>query len=70
MKENQKFIKISDEENRIGKAIVNCAYKLHRDLGPGLLEKVYEICMAYLLEKEGFSVKRQCIVPIKYEGLT
>jgi len=37
------FEKISEEEERIGKAIVNSAYLIHKELGPGLLEKVYEV---------------------------
>ncbi len=42
---------ISAEEERIGKIIVNAAYNVHKTLGPGLLEKVYEACFAMSLEK-------------------
>ncbi len=38
-----KFVPLSDEEERIGKSIINCAFKVHKELGHGLLEKVYEI---------------------------
>ncbi len=61
---------ISEEEDRIGRAIVDSAYKVHKELGPGLLERVYEVCFCYVLEKKGFSVKRQLDVPIVFEGLS
>ncbi len=66
----KKFNPLSEEEERIGKAIVNSAFKVHKTLGPGLLEKVYEITLAYELEKAGFKVERQRSVPIVYDGLT
>ncbi len=60
---------ISAEEELIGKAIVNAAYKVHKELGPGLLEKVYETCMTHVLKQAGFIVRRQVDVPITFEGL-
>lgn len=48
--------------------IVDCAYRLHRDLGPGLLESVYEIVLSNLLEGRGLAVKRQQPVSISYAG--
>ena len=63
------FEKISEEEDRIGKAIVNAAYEVHKELGPGLLEKVYEVCFCHLLRKAGFDVQRQLMVPIVFDGL-
>ena len=63
------YAPISDEEEIIGKAVVNAAYKVHKELGSGLLEKVYEVCMAHVLTKAGFDVKRQVEVPITFEGL-
>ncbi|MBN1543551.1 GxxExxY protein [candidate division KSB1 bacterium] len=56
-------------ENEIGTAIVDCAINLHRDLGPGLLESVYEVTLAHKLEARGFSVQRQVAVAIAYDGL-
>ena len=55
-------------ENEIGTAIVDCAVHLHQDLGPGLLETVYEVTLARKLEKRGFSVQRQVAIAIEYEG--
>lgn len=66
----RKYDPLTEEEERIGKAIVNAAFKVHKTLGPGLLEKVYEITLAYELEKAGFKVERQKSVPIVYDGLT
>jgi len=56
-------------EEEIGKAIVNAAFEVHRDLGPGLLEKVYEVCVAHNLRKAGYEVKRQIDIPICYDGI-
>jgi GxxExxY protein len=49
--------------------IVGCAINVHKSLGPGLLESVYQKCLNHELIKAGFGVKRQIIVPINYDGL-
>jgi iron complex transport system substrate-binding protein len=46
-------------ENAIVTNIVDCAVELHRDLGPGLLETVYEVTLARALERRGLSIRRQ-----------
>jgi GxxExxY protein len=56
------------EEEKIAKIIVNSAYKVHKELGPGLLEKVYEACLAYEISKAYLDVKRQIEIPIFYDG--
>ena len=56
-------------ENQIATKIVDAAFKVHTTLGPGLLESVYEVALAYELEKKGLSIKRQVPVPIKYDDL-
>jgi len=63
------MIPLSENEERIGKIIVNAAFKVHKELGPGLLEKVYEIAMAHELKKAGLKVKRQLEIPIVYDGI-
>lgn len=63
------YKKLSDKEEEIGRAIVNSAYKVHKELGPGLLEKIYEVCMAYELRKAGYEVKRQIDIPIVYDNM-
>lgn len=49
--------------------VVDAAIKVHRALGPGLLESAYEACLQYELVKRGFSVARQVEMPIQYEGI-
>lgn len=57
-------------ENEIGSIIVDSALDLHRNLGPGLLETVYEVTLARALERRGLAVQRQVAVPIEYQGET
>jgi GxxExxY protein len=55
-------------ENEIGTIIIDTAFYLHKNLGPGLLESVYETVLARLLTKKGLSVQRQVSIPIEFEG--
>ncbi len=55
-------------ENEIGKIVVDTAVKIHKALGPGLLESVYELVLAKQLEKRGLSVQRQKPVAIVFDG--
>jgi GxxExxY protein len=64
------FSKLSEHEEEIGRAVVNAAFNVHRELGPGLLEKVYEVCLSHELRKVGFIVDRQVEIPIHYDGIT
>ena len=57
-------------ENELGKIIVDAAVEVHRKLGPGLLESVYEVILAYELGQRALSVKRQVPIPIRYKQLT
>lgn len=56
--------------NADAKVIVNAAFKVHSALGPGLLEKVYEACLAHEIRKAGLEVQRQVNVPIIYDDLS
>lgn len=56
-------------ENEVATIIVNKAYNIHVQLGPGLLESVYEEIMFYELEKEGLYVERQKSLPVFWEGI-
>ena len=56
-------------ENEIGKIVVDSAIALHRALGPGLLESVYEVVLAHELSKRGLKVERQVPVSIEYDGV-
>lgn len=53
----------------IASVIVDSALKVHRQLGPGLLESAYEACLAHELSKRGHSVERQREQPVRYDGI-
>jgi GxxExxY protein len=55
-------------ENQIGKIVVDAAIAIHRDLGPGLLETVYEIVLLHELRKRGLRADRQVPIAIEYQG--
>lgn len=57
-------------EDEIAKIIVNLAYKIHTQVGPGLLESAYESILVYELQKSGLKVEKQVPIPIKYEEIT
>jgi GxxExxY protein len=58
---------LSEREEYLGKEIVDAAYKVHKELGPGLLEKVYETCFCYELDLKGIPFRRQTDLPINYK---
>jgi len=60
---------IPAEVDAIAHKIVGAALEVHRALGPGLLESVYEECLAHEIRKHGLSVGRQLQVPIVYDGI-
>jgi GxxExxY protein len=57
-------------ENDIGRIVVDAAVAVHRELGPGLLESVYEVILAFELGQRGLSVKRQVPISIHYKQIT
>jgi len=56
-------------EKELTGQILDAAIEVHRELGPGLLESVYEICLAHLLLERGMDVQRQVAVPVHFRGL-
>jgi len=56
-------------ENEIGKAVVDAALVVHRELGPGLLETVYEAILAQELRQRGFQVERQVPISLEFRGI-
>ena len=56
-------------ENEISKVVFDCALKVHKSLGPGLLESAYEECLFYELKKSGLNVEKQKPLPLLYEGV-
>ena len=63
------FDRSIEERNKISEKIIGCAIKVHRALGPGLLESAYEACLAHELTKAGLHIRRQVPVPIVYDGI-
>ena len=56
-------------ENKISGIVLDCAFKVHRRLGPGLLESAYEECLFYELEKTGLRIQKQKSLPLIYENV-
>ena len=55
--------------NDISGQIVDAAVKVHSVLGPGLLERAYQVCLAHELRKRGLAVRREVLVPVQYDGV-
>ncbi|MDX8340185.1 GxxExxY protein [Draconibacterium sp. IB214405] len=56
-------------ENQITEQIIGCAIKVHRNLGPGLLESAYQECLFYELKKAGLKVQKEKPLPLVYEDV-
>jgi GxxExxY protein len=56
-------------ENELASVVVDCCIKIHKILGPGLFESVYEEVLSYELEKKGLKIVRQKIMPVHYEDI-
>lgn len=56
------------EYNKLTEIVIRSAIEVHKELGPGLMESVYEVCLIRLLKDAGLSVKRQVIVPVHFKG--
>ena len=65
---NTPSIPNDDQLNKITGKVIECALKVHSNLGPGLMESVYEECLLYEIEKIGMLVKTQTILPIRYDN--
>lgn len=63
------FELLSEREEEIATQIVDAAFVVHKNLGPGLLEKIYEVCFCHELDKRGLHYQRQLDVPISYDGI-
>ncbi len=55
--------------NKISYSIIGRAFKVHRELGPGLLESTYETCLQFELKKSGICVERQIELPLTYQNI-
>ena len=63
----KEFKPLDQETERIAKEIVDAAFKVHKELGPGLLESVYEACLTHELRKRGLQVETQLQLPVRYD---
>ncbi len=63
------FAPISPQVERVGKAVLDAAFKVHTALGPGLLESVYETCTAYELTQSALRAPTQVALPVTYQGI-
>ena len=67
---NKEFEPIDHSTEQIAKKVIDAAFTVHTKLGPGLLEKVYEICFCHELQKRGLNYLRQVDIPIVYDEIT
>jgi GxxExxY protein len=65
----ENFLAVPAETERIAREVVDSAFKVHTTLGPGLLESVYELCLAHELGKRGLKFQTQVPFPIVYDGM-
>jgi len=63
------FQPIAPDVEKVGKAILDAAFKVHTALGPGLLESVYETCTAFEIRESGSVVATQVALPVAYRGI-
>ena len=62
------YPKLPQRSEELGKMIVEAAYQVHKNIGPGLLESIYEKCLIYELKKMGLTVESQVEIPFSYNG--
>lgn len=58
------------DEETVSRHVLDSAMKVHTALGCGLLENIYETCLAYELTKRGLDVRKQVVMPVRYEDAT
>ncbi len=62
------MIYTEDDYNQLSSRIISCCIEVHKELGPGLMESVYEVCATHLMRKNGLNVERQVILPVTFQG--
>jgi GxxExxY protein len=67
--EKKEYVPIPAETEKVAHEVIQGAFRVHRELGPGLLESVYESCLCHELSKSRLEFKRQLALPIVYDGL-
>jgi len=64
-----KYEPLPEKTNEVAKRTINAAYAVHTNLGPGLLESVYETCLIHELRNRGLIVESQVALPVNYQGI-
>jgi GxxExxY protein len=62
------MLQTKEQYDELTGRIIGCAIEVHKELGPGLIESVYEVCFAEELIKDGLQIKRQVSLPVFYKG--
>jgi GxxExxY protein len=62
-------MKTWEELDELSRQLVDCCVKVHRALGPGLLESTYQLCLAHELRSRGFEVRTEVVLPVRYGGI-
>jgi GxxExxY protein len=70
MKVSHEGTKVRRDKEELSRIVVDCAYRMHVEIGPGLLESVYEAVLDKLLQEKGLKVRRQQTIPIEVMGLS
>ncbi len=63
------MLDLGDDLEAMAREVVDAGFQVHRELGPGLLERIYETALVYELEAKGLRVERQVMVPLCYKGI-
>ena len=61
-------LEIPESTERLAKQVIDAAFVVHKELGPGLLESVYEVCLCEELRQAGIAYQAQVILPVRYKG--
>jgi GxxExxY protein len=64
------FAPVPNELNELSRVVLDCAFRVHRALGPGLLESTYRVCLVHELRKAGHNVEQEVALPVVYDGVT
>ncbi len=63
------FARVPERVEQLSHRVIGSALKVHKDLGPGLIESIYERCLCYEFQKSGLEFERQVAVPVVYDGV-
>jgi GxxExxY protein len=66
----KQFKPVASEVNQLSRVILNGAFRVHKKLGPGLLETTYRLCLLHELRTAGLTVEQEVALPIIYEGVS